>query len=87
MKALKAIAIIVLTLFIYFIWINFPGFIPRPPEYVSVFVVELFNAETQEQVADIEILYVLILSFIVAITTVLTAFILKRCLKGSNNKI
>ncbi|WP_157051799.1 hypothetical protein [Agarivorans gilvus] len=77
---MRIIFTIVFTFFLYFLFINFPGFLPKLPESAAIFVVELFGAETQEQVADIEILYVLTLSFIIAIMAISGCFWFRQLL-------
>lgn len=76
----KIIITILLILIIFGIFIAAPAYLPKIPESLAILVVEQSGAETQEQVADIEILYRLLCSFFIATVITTLGFIFKRLL-------
>ena len=81
----KIFLIIILSSVLSFLWLKFSSFIPKPPENIAILIVNLFNAKTQEEVANIEIIYVFFISSIVSIIIVLFAVQIKKRLTLNTN--
>ena len=78
---IKALLVIVLTLVIGFIWLNNAHLFPKPPERFALFLVEWFDAKNQEDISNIEVLYVLCGSAVVSIFIVfISGFVHKKIL-------
>lgn len=74
----KIILIFLFTIVIAFFWLRNPYFFPKPSESISLFIVNLFGATNQEEVANIEFYYVFFISSIIA--TILVLFPYKKIL-------
>lgn len=81
----KIFLIIILSSVLSFLWLKFSSFIPKPPENIAILIVNLFNAKTQKEVANIEIIYVFFISSIVSIIIVLFAVQIKKRLTLNTN--
>lgn len=76
--ATKTIITLALTLIVFVVFTLCPALLHKLPESAAIVVVELFGAETQEQVADIEMAYRLLCSFFAAVVLTVVGFIFKR---------
>ncbi|MCQ8895234.1 hypothetical protein NQT62_02125 [Limnobacter humi] len=45
-------------------WTNYPGFLPDVPEWLGLKLVQLYGAENAEQIADLEVIVGLVVSWI-----------------------
>ena len=80
----KIILIFLVALVIAFILLRNPYFLPKPFESISLFIVSLFGATNQEEVANVEFYYVFFISSIIATILVLLPYkkILTNLSKG-----
>jgi len=84
MKKLKFAAIFSLwiclfTICLIYTWSHNPDLVPVPPQDFSIWLANLFNVENGEQLADIELLFMAVNSFIVAlISSVTVVYIFKK---------
>jgi len=81
-KILTLFAIIILSICLSILWLSFPTHLPPPPESIAIFIVDLFNAETQEQVANVEVIYVFSISTIVSTLVILISQKIKKMLRS-----
>ena len=63
-KLLIGFWIIGATLVLVYFWGNNPDMFPRPPEEFSIWLTSVFSVANGEELSDIELLYMLFLSFI-----------------------
>lgn len=80
---IKTLVILALTLLLGFVWLNNPNMFPSPPESFALFLVDFVGAESQEDISDIEMIYVLCGSAIIATFVVfLCGYVYKKILVG-----
>lgn len=80
----KILLVVLTTVLISFVWLRYPHLFPSPPEPFSLFIVDLFNVESQEDVADIEFFYVFFMSVIIA--ALLALFPYKKMLESLSKR-
>ena len=67
----KFLLTVLISILISFVWLRNSHFFLKPPEFISLFIVDLFGAVNQEEVASIEFFYVFFISAIIAALLVL----------------
>ncbi len=75
----KIIVIFLITIILGVFWLANTHLFPKPPENIALFLVNLFGAETQEDVANIEMFYVFFISALIA-TAIVNFFPYKKIL-------
>jgi len=73
------------TLTLSFFWGNYPHRFFYLPEPLSVWLIEIYGASNGEELADLELLYVLMMSFLIVSLLTYVALILKRKLTKNSN--
>lgn len=82
-KFIKTLVIFALILLLGFVWLNNPHLFPSPPESITLFLVDVVGAQSQEDISDIELIYVLCGSAIIATFVVfLCSYVYKKILVG-----
>ena len=81
---INCLAIFLITVILSIFWLANPHRFPKPPENVAQFIIDLFGAETQESVANIEIFYVFFVSALIA-TAIVKLVPYKKILTSLSN--
>lgn len=76
---IKSVAIFLISVILGIFWLINPHIFPKPPESIALFIIDLFGAETQEDVVNIEIIYVFFISALIS-TVVVTLVPYKKIL-------
>ncbi|MCX2781746.1 hypothetical protein OQJ46_01925 [Microbulbifer thermotolerans] len=87
MKALyiKGIAIFIITIILGVFWLRNPQLFPKPPEDIALFIINFFGAETQESIANIELIYVFFVAAIMS-TVIVTLIPYKKILTSLSKR-
>ncbi len=78
--------IIVATLVLSFFWGNYPHYFFYLPEPLSIWLIEIYGASNGEELADLELLYVFIMSFLMVSFLTYVILMLKRKLTKRPNE-
>ena len=70
----KVLLVSLISILISFIWLRNSHLFPKPPEFIALFIVDLFGAANQEEIANIEFFYIFIISTIIVALVVLLPY-------------
>ncbi len=83
---LITIWVIVATLVLSFFWGNYPHRFFYLPESLSIWLIDIYGASNGEELADLELFYVLIMSFLIVSFLTYVLLVLKRKLTKNSNE-
>lgn len=72
--------IIVATLMLAYVWGSYPNLFFYPPESISSWLINVYGSSNGEELADLELLYVLVCSFFIIAVLIFAFLSLKNAL-------
>jgi hypothetical protein len=70
--------ILIFTLLLVYVWAHNPDIVPRPPQEFAIWLANLSNIQNGEQLANLELLYMGLISFVIALVLSLTVVYIRR---------